>query len=99
MDAVITWIENPMELERVKLAEGLRRGDLDVLDGLIETHQHRLIRYLVSITGNQATAEDVFQETWLHVLERGKQYRPQWNFGVWLFSIARHLVIDLARKK
>src|SRR6266571_3087475 len=39
------------------------------------------------------------RETWLRVLERGYQYRAQWKFDVWLFSIARHLVIDLARKK
>jgi RNA polymerase sigma-70 factor (ECF subfamily) len=33
------------------------------------------------------------------VLERGRQYRAQWKFEVWLFSIARHLVIDEARRK
>jgi len=44
-------------------------------------------------------AQDLFQETWLHVLERGTQYRSQWKFEVWLFSIARHLVIDEARRK
>jgi RNA polymerase sigma-70 factor, ECF subfamily len=99
MDAVIHWIENPMEQERATLAQGLRGGDPDVLDDLIEQHQHRLFRYLLSITGNRATAEDVFQETWLRVLERGHQYRSQWKFEVWLFSIARHLVIDLARRK
>jgi len=83
----------------VKLAQALRSGDPDVLDTLIEKYQHRLMRYLISITGNRATAEDVFQETWLHVLERGHQYREQWKFEVWLFSIARHLVIDLSRRK
>src|SRR5215471_17267463 len=99
MDAVIFWIENPMEQDRAKLAERLRNGDLDVLDDLIEKYQHRLLRYLVSVTGNRSTAEDIFQETWLHVLERGHQYRAQWKFEVWLFSIARHLVIDLSRRK
>src|SRR5215510_1813953 len=99
MDAVIHWIENPMEQERARLAQGLRGGDPDVLDDLIERHQHRLFRYLLSLTGNRATAEDVFQETWLRVLERGHQYRAQWKFEVWLFSIARHLVIDEARRK
>lgn len=83
----------------MKLAQALRSGDPDVLDTLIEQYQHRLMRYLISITGNRATAEDVFQETWLHVLERGHQYREQWKFEVWLFSIARHLVIDLSRRK
>lgn len=88
-----------MEHDRAKLAQGLRGGDPDVLDGLIEKYQHRLFRYLLSVTGNRAAAEDIFQETWLHVLERGHQYRAQWKFEVWLFSIARHLVIDLARRK
>jgi RNA polymerase sigma-70 factor, ECF subfamily len=99
MDAVICWIENPMEHERAKLAQELRGGNPDVVDGLIEKYQHRLFRYLLSVTGNRAAAEDVFQETWLHVLQRGHQYRAQWKFEVWLFSIARHLVIDLARRK
>jgi RNA polymerase sigma-70 factor (ECF subfamily) len=99
MDAVICWIENSMEHERAKLAQELRGGNPDVVDGLIEKYQHRLFRYLLSVTGNRATAEDVFQETWLHVLQRGHQYRAQWKLEVWLFSIARHLVIDLARRK
>jgi RNA polymerase sigma-70 factor (ECF subfamily) len=99
MDAVISWIQNPMEDDRTRLAEALRAGDPDVIDELIEKYQHRLFRYLVSLTGNRATAEDMFQETWLHVLERGHQYRAQWKFEVWLFSIARHLVIDFSRRK
>jgi RNA polymerase sigma-70 factor (ECF subfamily) len=98
MDAVITWIENPMQ-DTAKVAEGLRNGDPDVLDHVIEKYQHRLYRYLLSLTANPATADDIFQETWLRVLERGHQYRAQWKFEVWLFSIARHLVIDLARRK
>src|SRR2546425_9425542 len=99
MDAVIPWFGNPMEQDRAKLEAALRAGDPDVLDGLIEKHQHRLFRYLLSLTGNRPTAEDLFQETWLRVLERGYQYRAQWKFEVWLFSIARHLVVDLARQK
>jgi RNA polymerase sigma-70 factor (ECF subfamily) len=99
MDAVTFCIENPMKQDRARLAQGLRSGDPGVLDELIEEYQHRLFRYLLSVTGNRATAEDLFQETWLHVLERGHQYRAQWKFEVWLFSIARHLVIDLFRLK
>src|SRR5215813_14080907 len=99
MDAVDSWFESYMEQDNAHTAEGLRSGDLEVVQALIERYQHRLFRYLLSITNNRATAEDVFQETWLHVLERANQYRPQWKFEVWLFSIARHLVIDLARRK
>lgn len=88
-----------MEHDRAALATGLRGGDPEVLDGLIEQYQHRLFRYLLSITGHRPTAEDLFQETWVRVLERGHQYRPQWRFEAWLFTIARHLAIDLARRR
>ncbi|PYS35545.1 MAG: RNA polymerase subunit sigma-70 [Acidobacteria bacterium] len=99
MDAVITWFGNPMEQESARFVKGLHRGDPEILDDLIEIYQHRLLRYLLSLTGSRPMAEDIFQETWLRVLERGRQYRSQWRFDVWLFSIARHLVIDEARRK
>jgi RNA polymerase sigma factor (sigma-70 family) len=99
MDAVITWFERPMEQESARLARGLRDGAPEIIDALIEIYQHRLLRYLMSLTGNRAMAEDLFQETWVRVLERGRQYRSQWKFDVWLFSIARHLVIDEFRRK
>jgi RNA polymerase sigma-70 factor (ECF subfamily) len=99
MDAVISWFGNPMQEESARLEEGFHSGDPKVLDRLIETYQHRLLRYLWSLTGNRVIAEDLFQETWLRVLERGHQYRRQWRFESWLFTIARHLVIDEIRRK
>ena len=88
-----------MEREGARIAKGLRRRDPDTLDQLIETYQHRLLRYLVYLTGNREFAEDLFQETWMRVLERGNQYNGKSRFDTWLFAIARHLVIDASRKK
>src|SRR6516162_1466856 len=81
------------------LADGLRRRDPDLLDRLIEQYQHRLYRYLLFLTGNRALAEDLFQETWIRVLERGHQYNAKSKFESWLFAIARNLVIDVSRRK
>ena len=81
------------------LAAGLRRRDPDLLDRLIEQYQHRLYRYLLFLTGNKALAEDLFQETWIRVLERGHQYNAKSKFESWLFAIARNLVIDVSRRK
>jgi RNA polymerase sigma-70 factor, ECF subfamily len=85
--------------ENVEIARGLRRRDPELLDRLIERFQHRLLRYLVFLTGNRELAEDIFQETWIRVMERGKQYNGKAKFDTWLFAIARHLVIDWSRKK
>ena len=81
------------------LSEGLSRRDPELLDHLIELYQHRLYRYLVFLTGNLALAEDLFQETWVRVLERGHQYNAKSKFESWLFAIARNLVIDVSRRK
>ena len=81
------------------VAAGLRRRDPEVIDRLIEQYQHRLFRYLVYLTANRERAEDFFQETWIRVLERGYQYDGRSRFDAWLFSIARHLVIDWQRQK
>ena len=81
------------------LAAGLRRRDPELLDRLIEQYQHRLYRYLFFLTGDRALAEDLFQETWIRVMERGHQYNAKSKFESWLFAIARHLVIDVSRRK
>jgi RNA polymerase sigma-70 factor (ECF subfamily) len=81
------------------LALGLQRRDPQLLDRLIEQYQHRLFRYLVYLTASRERAEDFFQETWIRVLERGHQYDGKSKFEGWLFSIARHLVIDWQRGK
>jgi RNA polymerase sigma-70 factor (ECF subfamily) len=88
-----------METEEAQIARGLRRRDPDLLDALIEQYQHRLLRYLSHLCGNRALAEDMFQETWLRVLEKGHQYDGRNKFATWLFSIGHNVAIDYLRKR
>src|SRR5271157_5040001 len=85
--------------ENILIAQGLRRHDAELLDRLIVQYQHRLLRYLLFLTGNRDLAEDLFQETWMRVLTRGGQYNGAARFDTWLFTIARNLMIDLRRKR
>jgi RNA polymerase sigma-70 factor (ECF subfamily) len=85
--------------ENAAIARGLKRQDPELLDRLIEQYQHRLLRYLLFLTGRRDVAEDLFQETWMRVLIRGAQYNGKARFDTWLFTIARNLVIDLSRKR
>ncbi len=87
------------QAENAVIARGLKRQDADLLDRLIERYQHRLLRYLLFLTGNREISEDLFQETWMRVLLRGAQYNGKARFDTWLFTIARNLVIDLSRKR
>jgi len=88
-----------MQRENLAIAQGLKRNDPEQIDRLIELYQHRLLRYLLFLTGKREIAEDLFQETWMRVLLRGSQYNGKARFDTWLFTIARNLVIDLSRKR
>ena len=99
MNATACYFVNTMADENTEIALGLKRRDPDLLDQLIEKYQHRLLRYLVHLTGRRDLAEDFFQETWIRVLERGRQYDPRHTFSAWLFTIARNLALDSMRRK
>src|SRR5438477_11095701 len=72
---------------------------MELLADLVERCQHRLVRYLLYLTGRRDYAEDLAQETWIRVLQRGSQYNGRQRFDPWLFAIARNLAIDYLRKK
>lgn len=85
--------------ENLAVAQGLKRHDAELLDRLIVQYQHRLMRYLLFLTGDREMADDLFQETWMRVLTRGSQYNGAARFDTWLFTVARNLLIDLRRKR
>ncbi len=99
MSAATFTLNEQSKAENSLIAQGLKRQDADLLDELIVRYQHRLLRYLLYLTGNREIAEDLFQETWMRVLLRGSQYNGNARFDTWLFTIARNLLIDLRRKR
>jgi RNA polymerase sigma-70 factor (ECF subfamily) len=76
----------------------LRGGDVGAVAALMERYQHRLYRYLLRIVRQPHTAEDLFQQTWLRVMERIGRFDPQRSFEGWLFALAHNLAIDHLRR-
>jgi len=95
----VSQVDEQVRQENLSVAEGLKRQDPGLLDQLIVRYQHRLLRYLLFLTGNREMAEDLFQEVWMRVLTRGGQFNGKARFETWLFTIARNLVIDQRRKR
>lgn len=88
-----------MDSEEAQIARGLRRSDPDVISGLVRQYAQPLMRYLLYVTGSQPLAEDLFQETWVRVLEKGGLYDGKAKFKTWLLAVARNLTIDHMRRK
>jgi len=88
-----------MESDTERIALGLRQKDVAVLERLVEQYQYRLVRYLVSLLGRRDGVDDLVQETWLRVLERGESYDGRSRFEPWLFRVARNIALDAMRKQ
>lgn len=82
-----------------RIARGLRLRDVALLHALVEQYQYRLVRYFIFLLGSRDPVDDLVQETWLRVLERGRSYDGESRFEPWLFAIARNLAIDHIRKR
>ncbi|HEY0247327.1 MAG TPA: sigma-70 family RNA polymerase sigma factor [Gryllotalpicola sp.] len=74
-------------------------GDDDaLLRALHDEHAAPLWRYVMSLTGDAAQAEDIVQETLLKAWKRPAVLdQREASARAWLFTVARNLVIDEAR--
>ena len=77
----------------------VQRGDRDAFGSLLSRYQNRLYRYLLRWVREEATAEDLFQQTWMRVLDNIGRFDPKRNFDAWLFAVARNIAIDYLRRR
>jgi RNA polymerase sigma-70 factor (ECF subfamily) len=74
------------------------RGDKAAFRELVERYADGVLRYLIHMTGNRDQAEDLFQETFKKVHEKGHTFRGP-VFKSWLFTIATRATIDHMRRR
>jgi RNA polymerase sigma-70 factor (ECF subfamily) len=83
------------------LVQRLRGGDATAGDELVRRHCQPMLRYLNRLTGSQHLAEELYQQTWLSVLEHLDRFQPDSanssGFRAWLFRIATNKALDVWR--
>ena len=71
------------------------RRDSEQLRALHDEHAHSLLSYVVGLTSDRASAQDVVQETLLRAWRNPAVLERTAGSGRgWLFTVARHIVID-----
>ena len=68
-----------------------------MLDSYIQTYGKRLFGLCITLCGNPQNAEDLYQETWLRVLETFHRYHADRPFEPWLTRICVNLYRDQLR--
>ncbi len=80
--------------ERVSLPRG-RSG----LDELVRRHGEAVRAYILKLTGNHDTADDLSQDVFIKALETFHNVREIEKVRSWLFSISYHVTIDWIRRR
>jgi len=83
------------------LVQAYIKGDHSAIEVLINRHRSKVYTYILLTIKNQQLAEDLFQETFIKVIQslRAGKYKDNGKFLSWVIRIAHNLIIDHFRKE
>lgn len=80
------------------LLAAYRKGDAGAFATLLGRYRAPLFNFLLRSTRDRGRAEELYQDVWMKVIERGDEFRGDAKFSTWVYTIARNLSIDHQRK-
>ena len=87
------------ELSDSALIKAFGEGDHAAFETLYHRYRRQLYGFLSNlIPGNPAEVDEVFEETWLRVIDKLPKYRDDGKLSAWLFRVSRNLFIDRVRR-
>lgn len=88
-------------LSDYELLQKFINGEQSCFGELIHRHKNKVYAYIAMYIRDQALAEDIFQDTFLKVIQSVKtgKYSDNGKFLSWVMRIAHNLIIDHFRKQ
>lgn len=76
------------------------RGDSSAFDILYARHKDSIYRYVLRHCRSTSLAEEIFQDTWLKLINAREQYQSQQSssFTAYLYRIAHNRMVDVFRR-
>ena len=83
-----------------ELLDRFIKGDQQCFEHIIHRHKNKVFAYISLYIRDQALAEDLFQDTFLKVIQSVKagKYYDNGKFISWVMRIAHNLIIDHFRR-
>jgi RNA polymerase sigma-70 factor (ECF subfamily) len=86
------------EVPDEQLMLAYRGGDAGAFETLYARHRARLFRFVLRSIRSRATAEELYQEVWMRVIEARHTYAVTARFTTWLYTIAHNRMVDHWRR-
>ena len=75
------------------------KGNETAFETLYFRYRKNLYGFLNNMISDQCMADEVFEDTWLKVIDNIDKYRDDGKFSAWLFKVARNIFYDKCRRK
>jgi len=83
-----------------ELVQYIKDGKKEYFELIVDRWGQRLFRYLYHYFAfDTITAEDAVQEVFVHVWKNLDKYDVSKTFSTWLYTVARHRIIDRLRQQ
>ena len=80
-----------------ELMLGYGGGDAGAFENLYRRHRGPLYRFLLRQVNDAATAEELFQDVWMRVIDSRRRYQARAKFTSWVYAIAHNRLMDFYR--
>lgn len=81
------------------LAKMVTEGNSAAFDALFARHSDAIYAMLLKFTGNSDDVEDLIQEAFMKAYLKIGLYDPKYDFGAWIYTIARNTFVDFSRSR
>jgi RNA polymerase sigma-70 factor (ECF subfamily) len=80
------------------LVQGCQRGEPDAFRGLFEQYKDKVFSIALRFSGNQATAMDIAQDTFLKLFSTIRDFRGDSSFDTWIYRMVVNSCLDHRRR-
>jgi RNA polymerase sigma-70 factor (ECF subfamily) len=87
-----------MTISDEELLSRYQSGDESGFEGLIERYRRPLFTVIARMVRDRGDAEDIFQETFIRVMQHHERFDPRRKFSTWIYAIATNLCRDHLRR-
>ncbi len=81
------------------LAKMVTEGNSAAFDTLFTRHSDAIYAMLLKFTGNSDDVDDLIQEAFMKAYLKIGLYDPKYDFGAWIYTIARNTFVDFSRSR
>ena len=76
----------------------VQRDDTTAFEALFRKYVPAITGFALSFVGSRARAEELAQETFVHLYRARRSYKPQARFSTWIYRIATNLCLSEMRR-